>query len=474
MMTPDPHAPDVWSVGPANGQLNITNGCNLACSHCHASSGTKLDGELSTTEMKRVLNELHRLGVMNLAIAGGEPFMRRDVLDILEHACALPGWQVAVITNGMFFASPGRLAELADRCPGITVNVSLDGSTPSRFHVLRRQAHRPDADPAPMFATVKQAISDLVAAGVTTAVNFTLTRSSLQDCVPTYRVAVQELGASALVAIKFFPGGYGKAIADLLDISYLEWSPMFTDLTRRRLVGELPALQISVPAAWEFYLPLIDAGIEIIAAEQAWGYRSPLREAAYSSRVVIGDPAGVAELCVDADGTVYPSVLLGGVSDVACGNVRLAALDEIWRTSAVLVGMRSLQLAGLASNCRSCPARRLCGGGSRARALSLTGHLSGADTVCPIITPAPCNAPQFAAHAASSWASPAHMRVVGSGRDAARIFRTANGTQIRVGGRIISCGPETSVRLDALLESAVAASGPDLMALLNSDSSAAG
>jgi hypothetical protein len=70
-----------------------------------------------------------------------------------------------------------------------------------------------------------------------------------------------------LVAIKFFPGGYGKAMADLLEIPWAAWDAAFTVLTRARLAGELPGLQVSVPAAWEFYLPLVKAGIDISTAE---------------------------------------------------------------------------------------------------------------------------------------------------------------------------------------------------------------
>lgn len=463
----------VWQVGPVNAQLNLTNGCNLACLHCHASSGPKLDGELSTRELKHVLDQLHGLGVMNLAIAGGEPFVRRDVLEVLEYACALPGWRVAVITNGMFFSNSDRVAELAVRCPGLIVNVSVDGSTPEHFGVLRRQARRPDADPTPMFTTVTAAVTDLVAAGVTTGVNFTLTARSLPDCLPTYRLATQELGASALVAIKFFPGGYGKPIADLLEIPWREWTAWFTGVTRDRLAGDLSGLQISVPAAWEFYLPLMHAGLDVNAAERAWGYRAPLREAAFAASTSIGDPAGIAELCVDADGAVYPSVLLGGIAEAACGNIREEDLARIWRNSPALARMRHLDVTGLAASCGTCPARTVCGGGSRARALSLTGALNGADRNCPLITD------RRAAAKPSEQAGPlvsaqedavqSRMRVIGAGPDAARLFDTPDGTQIRVAGRIISCRPETGGHLQAFLETAEE-SGTDPLPLLSDPS----
>ncbi len=77
----------VWDRGPAHVDFNVTNGCNLACSHCHSSSGDKLPRELHIDEVKDVVTQLHEMGVLTIAFAGGEPFIRKDILSILEHAC---------------------------------------------------------------------------------------------------------------------------------------------------------------------------------------------------------------------------------------------------------------------------------------------------------------------------------------------------------------------------------------------------
>lgn len=441
---------NAWWIGPTHVDFNVTNGCNLACTHCHSSSGDKLPKELTTSEVCDVLNQLHRLGVLRVAIAGGEPFIRRDILDILEHACRLPGWRVAVITNGMFFRRREVVEALAQRCPELTVNVSLDGSTPTRFHVLRRQAHRPDQDPTPMFTQIMQGIRALVAARVNTAVNVTLSRPTLDDCVPTYRLAVDELGASALVGIKFFPGGYGKTFRDLLELPFPVWSRAFVDLTRAKLAGQLPRLQISVPAAWEFYLPLAQAGIDVYAAEKVWGYRAPLRESGYRLAHSIGDTAGIAELTIAGDGTVYPSVLSVGMDGMASGNVRSHSLAEIWASSPVLTRMRALDVRDLAAQCGDCALATVCGGGSRARAYAEAGEISAVDYACPITHPAPHRpappsaipAPRAAVHA---------MHVLGQGHQAVRLFFTEAGCQIRTNGHIVSCDGEQSRLLLAVL-----------------------
>lgn len=444
---------NAWRVGPTHVDFNVTNGCNLACTHCHSSSGDKLPRELSTAEVFDVLDQLHRLGSLRLAIAGGEPFMRRDIYDILEYACGLPGWQVAVITNGLFFANPGRVTQLAGRCPGLTVNVSLDGSTPTRFNLLRKQARHPGQDPTPMFNQVTTAIKTLAGAGIRTAVNLTLSRPTIEDCEPTYRLAVEELGASALVGIKFFPGGYGKAFQDLLELPFPVWSRAFAALTRAKLDGRLERLQISVPAAWEFYLPLAQAGIDVVSAEAAWGYRAPLRASGYRHTTTIGDTAGIAEMSIAGDGTVYPSVLCVGVEGLRAGDVRTESLGAIWAGSPVFTALRRQGVADLAAECDTCPLTSVCGGGSRARAYAGSSGITAADYACPLVRPASPRRPQAADRATAAPLGPANqtMRVLGAGPNAVRIFFTDQGCQVRANNHIIRFAPDESAGLAAAL-----------------------
>ena len=64
----------------------LTYACNLACVHCLSSSGRRDPRELTTAEAKAVLDELHDLQVFYINIGGGEPMIRRDFFEIVEHA----------------------------------------------------------------------------------------------------------------------------------------------------------------------------------------------------------------------------------------------------------------------------------------------------------------------------------------------------------------------------------------------------
>ncbi|MGW3120123.1 radical SAM/SPASM domain-containing protein [Streptomyces sp. NPDC001107] len=368
--------------------FNLTNACNLACTHCHSASGKPLPDELTTQEIIEIVHALHAHGVLSVAFAGGEPFMRPDIVAILREACSLGGWRVSVITNGLFF-SERLIAQLTDECPNLSLNVSIDGSNPETFSELRAQPNASPAARAALFRRVTDGVRRIAASGLEVSVNTTMTRATMHDLVPTYRLAVEDLGAASQVAIKFFPAGYGRDHLERYDFPWNEWAREFNKLTELKLSGEIPEMQLSLPSAWEFYLPLIHSDIDVTAAEAAWRNRSPLREPRYARDRSIGDVAGANELCIDGTGSVYPSILMVGDDSVYCGSLREKSLAEIWRDSAPLSVLRGLSLESIDGGCSSCGLAGLCGGGSRSRALVEKGSLTAPDVFCPLIDARP-------------------------------------------------------------------------------------
>ena len=116
--------------GPTNLFYFVTNRCNLRCSHCfYASELQKEYAELTTEEVRRVADSLADVNP-TVILCGGEPFMRKDLTDILLAFALEAGIQELVITTNGFFIE--RLVETArtflDEAPGILrIAVSLDG-----------------------------------------------------------------------------------------------------------------------------------------------------------------------------------------------------------------------------------------------------------------------------------------------------------------------------------------------------------
>ena len=71
--------------------LRITNQCNFSCPHCIANGDTQKITNLSYSNIKKIIKKLSLAGVIRVDISGGEPFLRKDLSDILlfAHQCNL-------------------------------------------------------------------------------------------------------------------------------------------------------------------------------------------------------------------------------------------------------------------------------------------------------------------------------------------------------------------------------------------------
>jgi cyclic pyranopterin phosphate synthase len=121
-------------------RLSITDRCDFACIYCmppggEADHATRPD-LLSFEEAARLVGVFAELGVTRVRFTGGEPLVRRDVVQLVDLVRRRSGVERLVMTtNG------NRLAELAGplRRAGLTgVNVSLDTLDPERFRALTR------------------------------------------------------------------------------------------------------------------------------------------------------------------------------------------------------------------------------------------------------------------------------------------------------------------------------------------------
>jgi len=110
--------------------------CNLSCDYCCVrSSPTAPRRELGLARVQRIAHEAAELGVKEIFVTGGEPFLLEDIGEILlSCAAAAP---TTVLTNGMLFT--GRRAESLRALPRdrIVLQISLDSPTPDR-HDLHR------------------------------------------------------------------------------------------------------------------------------------------------------------------------------------------------------------------------------------------------------------------------------------------------------------------------------------------------
>ena len=121
-------------------RVSVTDRCNLRCLYCLPAEAAFPFGDrdfLSPAEFEAIVRPLARLGIRRLRLTGGEPLVRRDIIEIVRRLKAIPGIEdLALSTNGTELA---RLAVRLREAGLDRVNVSLDSLEPETFREITRR-----------------------------------------------------------------------------------------------------------------------------------------------------------------------------------------------------------------------------------------------------------------------------------------------------------------------------------------------
>jgi len=137
-------------------RISISERCNLRCQYCMPEEGVDLKPSnqlLSADEIVRIAGIFVSEGVNKIRLTGGEPLVRRDVLEIVSRLANLPGLKtVAMTTNGVTLSR--KLPDL--RLAGLThLNISLDTLVPEKFEFISR---RPKAGHAKVLRAIQTSL----------------------------------------------------------------------------------------------------------------------------------------------------------------------------------------------------------------------------------------------------------------------------------------------------------------------------
>jgi cyclic pyranopterin phosphate synthase len=120
-------------------RLSVTDRCNLRCQYCMPAEGIRKlrhSDILSFEELHRVARLAASLGIEKIRITGGEPLVRKGLVNFLQNLSAIDGLkELVVTTNGLMlreFAADLRRAGVH------RLNVSLDSMQPKTFSMLTR------------------------------------------------------------------------------------------------------------------------------------------------------------------------------------------------------------------------------------------------------------------------------------------------------------------------------------------------
>ncbi len=172
-------------------RLAVTDRCNLRCFYCMPEEGIQYVPRtelLSYEEMERLLKLLAPLGIEKVRITGGEPFLRKGMLDFLARIAQIEGiQQLNITTNGTLTAN------LVAKLPEIgvsSVNLSLDSFDEKRFFEITRRD---------VFPQVLETFHQLLAYKIPTKINaVVMAGKNIEDIIP-----LVELSRKHPVSIRF-------------------------------------------------------------------------------------------------------------------------------------------------------------------------------------------------------------------------------------------------------------------------------
>ncbi len=355
---------------------NLTYRCNLACEHCYLDAGgAPLVGtenfadrsELGTEECFRVIDEIAAFAPECLTIlTGGEPLLRRDILEIVRRASERELW-VVVGTNGVSITEnvAKRLAEAGAR----GLSLSLDALDPDRHDHFRkvRGAWRNTVVGAEI----------LNRTGLPFIVQTTAGAHNLGELDAIADFAHDRLAAKVWNLYFLVPTGRGQFVSDITPAQYDEVLASLYRIQRkydRKMLVNAKCAPHYIKTVLEnaAQTDSIPTDPESAQGKPPWTGSSPIRT--YSGGAG-GCPAGTHYMGIRPNGDVTPCPYL----PVFAGTLRSSSLADLWTSSELFVDIR--RRTSLGGRCGACEMNGHCGG-CRARAYGMTGDLMAEDPLC--------------------------------------------------------------------------------------------
>lgn len=166
-------------------RIAVTDRCNLRCFYCMPESGIKYVQRkdlMSYEEILRMIHVFAGAGISKLRITGGEPFVRKDIMEFLEEASKTKGLgQIHITTNGTFTEDK---IERLERIGIKSINLSLDSLDKDRFFEITRKN---------LFDTVMSTYQALLKSSIDIKVNMVVMEGrNIEDIYPMLELTKED------------------------------------------------------------------------------------------------------------------------------------------------------------------------------------------------------------------------------------------------------------------------------------------
>lgn len=321
----------------------LTLACDHRCRHCGPRAGKPRDNELTTEECLQLVAELAAIGVGEVSLIGGEPYLRNDFILIIrairEHAMT-----ASMVTGGLNLTQ--ARAQAAVEAGISNISVSIDGLAPTHNYLR----NHPDS-----FARAVSALRHLKAAGATISSNTQINRKTWRE-LPQLLELFAKLGVYAWQIQLTSPHG------NAADLEHVLLQPY------------------QLPEVFDLLAKLADRarqlGVRLIVANSV-GYFGPyahrLRGNQNTCGHFLGCHAGAWHLAIESDGNIKNCPSLGGPPNVG-GSWREHGLRDLWERAPEITYMRHRSRDELWGYCRECYYATTCMGGCTSVSEPLMGR----------------------------------------------------------------------------------------------------
>lgn len=306
--------------------IHANNSCNLQCTHCLVNSGPWSDKGLDTKTLFKLIDEASDLGVYRFFFTGGEPFIRKDIFDLINQVTKGTDTELIVLTNGMFFNYKDYLQQFLKVYRNkVKLQISLDGSTPQANDNIRGKGTFNK-----IIKGIKTAVEHELDPTITTVIN-----SDNVDDLRNITRLLHQIGVKNHHLLWVHQRGRITDGSDHMIVPTYKLIEVISDT--KELADEL--------------------GINIDNFEAIKGR---LKSRKFTKHDLSN--ACWESLCVYSDGEVYPSAAFANYPGMSGGNIKDLTLKKIWEGSEKFKEFRNSTVQKK-TKCSDCYLKFICGGG---------------------------------------------------------------------------------------------------------------